>query len=48
MYQEGGHTAGLSCMIQKKDGDLLEWIHRMGYKGTLEDVRLVSRGRKER
>ena len=22
----------------EKDGGLLEWIHRMGYKGTLEDV----------
>ena len=22
----------------EKDGDLLEWIHRMGYKGSLEDV----------
>ena len=23
----------------EKDGDLLEWIHRMGYKGTLAGVR---------
>ena len=22
----------------EKDGDLLEWIHRMGYKGTLAGV----------
>ena len=21
----------------EKDGDLLEWIHRMGYKGTLAE-----------